>query len=61
MGLDSYAKEFVLYVLCQGNPPGASNTDVNRRGFQNALAAVKDAGGRQARMLGCSQPRGTRQ
>lgn len=32
MDFYSYAKEFILYLLCQENPPGASNTEVDRCG-----------------------------
>lgn len=52
-GLDSYATESVLYLLCQGNPPGASNADVNRCWSSNALAAA-------GRFAGCWRQTGQR-
>lgn len=59
-------KEFVFYLLYEGNPPGASNTDVNRCGSWNALAAALedlsgDTGGRQAEVFEYAQPKGRRQ
>lgn len=55
MDFYSYAKEFILYLLCQENPPGASSTDVERCGSWNALAAVRRF---EWEILGADRPEG---